>query len=294
MRKIALVFGFFCFSFLLSKDLVLAADSAPIIETVEAYQSRDGKQCNFFNGCVVAGEDVTINLAGLAFNNGTPLPEGEHKVKARLIGSSGCSGWPDGIELDGTTDDLKYLLFDYTDGQTNFTIPGREIKGGCSYQFEVHLSNDSVEGAENNTVIVSSSMPVQAQCSAEQCNEDLSLIGSYELCAQIKTGTDQYQACADCFSSKGIWTAIGCIPSNPESIIKVVITIGLGLGGGIVLVMILVGAFMLSVSQGDPNKTKEAKEIITSAVIGLLFVIFSVTILQFIGVSILHIPGFGV
>ena len=57
--------------------------------------------------------------------------------------------------------------------------------------------------------------------------------------------------------------------------------------------MILVGAFMLSVSQGDPNKTKEAKEIITSAIIGLLFVIFSVTILQFVGVEILHIPGFG-
>ncbi len=305
MRKIALVFGFFAFSLLLSKDIAFASDPAPIIETTEVYQTRNDKNgkpvnCNFFNGCVVAGQDVTVNLAGIAFNNGTPIPEGEQKVKARLIGSSGCSGWPDVIELDGSTDDLKYLLFDYNNGQTSFTIPGREIKGGCSYQFEVHISNDLTNdsvgwnGTENNTVIISSSMPVQAQCSTEQCNEDLSLIGNYELCSQIKTGTTQYQACADCFSAKGIWTAIGCIPSNPESIIKVVITIGLGLGGGIVLVMIIVGAFMLSVSQGDPNKTKEAKEIITSAIIGLLFVIFSVTILQFIGVSILHIPGFGV
>ena len=38
---------------------------------------------------------------------------------------------------------------------------------------------------------------------------------------------------------------------------------------------------------------KEAKEMITSAIVGSLFIIFSITILQFIGVSILHIPGFG-
>jgi len=28
-------------------------------------------------------------------------------------------------------------------------------------------------------------------------------------------------------------------------------------------------------------------------VMGILFIIFSVTILQFIGVTVLHIPGFG-
>jgi len=70
-------------------------------------------------------------------------------------------------------------------------------------------------------------------------------------------------------------------------------TICMIISGAIVLIMILAGAFMLSTSQGDPKKTQDAKELISSAIIGLLFIIFSITILQFVGVSILRIPGFG-
>jgi hypothetical protein len=118
----------------------------------------------------------------------------------------------------------------------------------------------------------------------------------YELCMQIPhTGgnTAQYDQCKICREKEEVWTALGCISSKPEDIVRIVEIAGLGLAGSVVLIMIIVGAFKLSVSQGDPNKTKEAKDTITSAIIGLLFVIFSVTILQFIGVSVLHIPGFG-
>lgn len=94
-------------------------------------------------------------------------------------------------------------------------------------------------------------------------------------------------------ANQGIYTAIGCIPSNSESIVAQMVKIGLGIAGGIALLMILAGSFMLSTSQGEPKRAGEAKELITSAVMGLLFVIFSVTILQFIGVTILRIPGFG-
>jgi hypothetical protein len=115
----------------------------------------------------------------------------------------------------------------------------------------------------------------------------------------VEGNQERYDKCLDCLDSdgsegsSGIWTAIGCISTDPEQVIALVVKVGLGLGGGIILISILIGAFKLSTSQGDPNKVKEAKEIITSAIIGLLFLIFSVTILQFIGVSILHIPGFG-
>ncbi len=91
----------------------------------------------------------------------------------------------------------------------------------------------------------------------------------------------------------GLYTAVGCIGIDQESIITQLVRIGLGIAGGVALLMILAGAFMLSTSQGEPKVAGEAKELITSAVIGLLFIIFSVTILQFIGVTILHIPGFG-
>lgn len=290
-----------CFGLMSSERLVKAADPAPNIRSTEAYQTRDGQKCNFFAGCVKAGQDVTINLSGLSYANGSTFPDGA-EVGVRLVDTVGCAGWPywggDG-SLNDTT--LKYKYVSYDAGKATVTIPGSYIKGGCAYGFEVHLSNnytDDPDGGvfgetKNNTVVVATSIEAQAECSAEECNTKLNENSTYSLCSQIKTGTPEFAACTSCFSGGGIWTAIGCIPSKPESIIQVVITIGMAMGGGIVLIMILAGSFMLSVSQGDPNKTKEAKEMITSAIIGLLFVIFSVTILQFIGVSILHIPGFG-
>lgn len=282
IRKLSLVFVFFISAFLLSQKGALASNPAPLVESFEVYQTRDGKKCSFFNGCMQAGEDVTINLSGLAFNNGTPFPE-DSDVKVKLIASDNCatffSYWPT----------IGYASAKYSGGQVSFTAPGKYINAGCTYKLEVYLSNDTAD----NTKIVGTSSLAQLNCPADECNTNMGVAATYDLCMQIKEGTEQYNQCVACFGNEGIWTAIGCIPSKPEDIIKVVITIGLGLGGGIVLIMIIAGAFMLSTSQGDPNKTKEAKELITSAIIGLLFVIFSVTILQFIGVSILHIPGFG-
>lgn len=286
---------------------VAAADPKPLIQTKHVYQERDGKMCNFSNGCVEAGMSLKIDLEGISFNDGTPFPDGK-MVGVRLIGKGGCSGWPDPNYAWAESGDCeftaagKYVYCKATNGKVNLSVYGNQINSNCSYSVEVHLSNDyhpdggalpNGEGVENNTMIIANSMPASVSCAEEQCNEDLDANSSYELCKQINTNTPQYQACADCFAGNGVWTAVGCIPSDPQSVIKVVVTIGLGLGGGVVLIMILVGAAMLSVSQGDPNKTKEAQEIITSAVIGLVFVIFSVTILQFIGVSVLRIPGFG-
>ena len=46
-------------------------------------------------------------------------------------------------------------------------------------------------------------------------------------------------------------------------------------------------------SQGNPEAVKAATEQLTSAIIGLLFIILSFVILEIIGVDILKIPGFG-
>lgn len=118
--------------------------------------------------------------------------------------------------------------------------------------------------------------------------------GGFELCYQIPENQEEaFYRCTECFRNEGIWTAIGCIPQSREGVASTLIQIGLIFGGAIVLIMILAGAFMLSTSQGDPKKTQDAKELITSAIIGLIFIIFSVTILQFIGVTILKIPELG-
>lgn len=119
----------------------------------------------------------------------------------------------------------------------------------------------------------------------------------FSLCKQIPEG-DKRQACYDCSAGKdgevnGVWTAVGCVPTSQESIVGAILKIGLGLSGGFALLLIITAGFMISTAQGNVKRVDEAKELFTSAIMGLVFIIFSVTILQFIGVQILRIPGFG-
>lgn len=114
---------------------------------------------------------------------------------------------------------------------------------------------------------------------------------NFDLCSQASG--EQETACKNCLAKGGINTAVGCIGTEPQSIIKAVVQIGVGIAGGIALLMTLVGGFMLTTSQGDPKRTQEGKDMITASVIGIIFVLFSVVILQFIGVTIFRLPGFG-
>ncbi len=131
---------------------------------------------------------------------------------------------------------------------------------------------------------------------------------TFDICAQIPEDSEAYGKCARCVAGQnvngsgippapeiplGIWTAVGCIENDPQSIVVVVIRVGMGVAGGVALLMILAASFTISTSQGDAKKTDEGREMITSAVIGLIFIIMSITMLQFIGVSIFRIPGFG-
>ncbi len=87
-------------------------------------------------------------------------------------------------------------------------------------------------------------------------------------------------------------TAIGPISTDPKEFIAKLMQILLGLSGGILLLFLVINGYKLMASQGDPEKVKEARESIGSAIVGLLFIIFSIFILSLITVDILKIPGF--
>ena len=90
-------------------------------------------------------------------------------------------------------------------------------------------------------------------------------------------------------------TAIGCISTEPtgaNGFINQILRLAIGMSGGLALLMLLYGTFIVTTSAGIPDKLKEGQEIITSAISGLLFIIFSVALLQFIGITILELPGF--
>lgn len=87
-------------------------------------------------------------------------------------------------------------------------------------------------------------------------------------------------------------TAIGAISTNPAGLVGSILRILLSLSGGIAVILIIAGGYQLVVSQGNPEKVKEARERIISAITGLILIIFSVLILQIIGVDLLGLPGF--
>lgn len=90
----------------------------------------------------------------------------------------------------------------------------------------------------------------------------------------------------------GINTAIGCIPFTSEGeLTQFILRIGIGIGGGIAFLLMIYAAFMIMTSSGNPQRLNAGKELLWSAISGLLLLLFSVFILKLIGVDILNIPG---
>src|SRR3989344_1086114 len=98
--------------------------------------------------------------------------------------------------------------------------------------------------------------------------------------------------CEDCLGKGSAYTAFGCLPTSIEGFFKtVVFQLGLGLAGGIAFLLMLWGSFKMLISRGDAQQIEQGREVIISAVAGLLLIIFSVFIIQFLGYNILRIPG---
>lgn len=102
------------------------------------------------------------------------------------------------------------------------------------------------------------------------------------------------QKCEQCMGTgTGAWTALGCIKTDPQQFIGEILKIAVGIGGGIAFLLILFGGFQILTSAGNPEKLNAGKELVTSAITGLLIIIFSLFILRLIGYNILGIPKFG-
>ena len=97
------------------------------------------------------------------------------------------------------------------------------------------------------------------------------------------------------FENEKLNTAIGCIPilTTKEAFLSFVLKWAVGIGGGIAFLLIIYAGFMIMTSAGNPERLKAGQELLTSAISGLILLIFSVVILKIIGVDILQLPEFG-
>jgi hypothetical protein len=89
----------------------------------------------------------------------------------------------------------------------------------------------------------------------------------------------------------GISTAIGCILTSLAGFVKDFLKFILGISGGLAFLMMLLGTFQMLTSAGNPETLQAGRDRLTSAIIGLLFVIFAVLLLRIIGVDILGLGG---
>lgn len=118
----------------------------------------------------------------------------------------------------------------------------------------------------------------------------LTELGATPICTFAKNVGKQVE-CETCQNNAGVWSPFGCINATPQKFVAQILEIAIGIGGGLAFLMIVYGGFVIMTSSGNPEKLNGGKEIVTSAIAGLLLIVFSVVILKIIGVDILKIPG---
>ena len=100
-----------------------------------------------------------------------------------------------------------------------------------------------------------------------------------------------------CPDGASIDTAIGCIPLGGEegetAFIGFILSWAIGVGGGVAFLLMLFAGFQIMTSAGNPDRLRAGQELLTSAVSGLILLIFSVFILRTIGIDILGITRLG-
>lgn len=87
-------------------------------------------------------------------------------------------------------------------------------------------------------------------------------------------------------------TALGKIPVDPIGFISKLFSIVLSFAGVGALLTIIYSGYRLLISRGDKEMIQKARERLTSAIVGLLFIVFALSLLSVIGWDILRIPAF--
>jgi hypothetical protein len=97
-----------------------------------------------------------------------------------------------------------------------------------------------------------------------------------------------------CADQVSLDTAIGCIPITEANLFTIFIfRWAMGIGGGVAFLLILLAGFQIISSSGNPERLQAGRELLTSAVAGLLLLLFSIFILRLVGLDILGISSLG-
>lgn len=102
------------------------------------------------------------------------------------------------------------------------------------------------------------------------------------------------------------FTMLGCITSGTSvgfdnkdgdvggasSFVQALLNVIFSLSGGLAFLYLMYGGFIILTSQADPEKLNYGRRLVTGSIVGLVFTVGSVFMVNLIGSGILHIPGF--
>lgn len=101
---------------------------------------------------------------------------------------------------------------------------------------------------------------------------------------------NEREQCIKCGTNNGYYSAIGCVRFDVSDFLtKWVFGFGVSIAGLFALACIIVSAIKIQLSQGNAESVQQSRESITSCILGLMLIIFSVFLLNFVGITIL--PG---
>jgi hypothetical protein len=205
------------------------------------------------------------------------------------VGQSGCS-----FKLDGTYTQIIACKNDGFCAPTQYgktitsTTPNTYENGICVDANQCPICNQGYQinfktgkCTSINDPSAPETQPSSTPCPTGGCNIGVSCSG----------GSSDSQVLSRC--PKGVCdTALGPLQTDLSKLLTQIFSIVLAIAGVAALGLIIASGYRLMVSQGNPEQVKGAREQLTAAIIGLLFIVFSLVILQVIGANILKIPGF--
>jgi hypothetical protein len=234
---------------------------------------------DIYNGTYTLAISEDINGLNLC-----PAPATSFSITGRLDPPSktNCSRDLGDACIPGATDNqICNIEQNYCGiGQNGFYVVKRrncnEIGGGCCRKVSISLNNPSLLTFTCNTGVPSEQ---NDKCI---CNFASPPLGEKQWCDSVGRATT--------VKTGRLWTAIGCIPINSISTLtQKLIGFATGVGGGIAIILIITGAIQIITSSGNTQQIKSGRELLISAIIGLLFLIFSVFLLRVTEVDILKI-----
>lgn len=108
------------------------------------------------------------------------------------------------------------------------------------------------------------------------------------ICDELTNATDKTN-CGNCVNGdpKNVWTAIGCLRAGePKDLLGQILGWAVIVGGFIAFMMIVYSGFQITTAAGDPKRVQAAQQTLVSAISGLLLIIFSIILLNFVGLNL--------